>query len=199
MTCQSCSIADYILRDGNLGTCAVLDCNNTDFPLSGFYCNYEFTEFRFKIHAYRVPSDPVPCEGGCNLCGDDGYMTIQGNVTIPGYGAVICEYVQFDAVTGQIPADQCGPLGEAVFSECGCVSPTASLAPQGSPTLALAPAGSGGAAPTTGAEVGPTAAPGTEVGPTSAPSGSTSSLWAGPGIVGLAAATTALAAAAGLS
>ncbi len=205
--CTACGFADYdYLQDGNITTCTVYDCNNTILPGSGYFC---YIDLPSRVFAYRFASDPLPCEDGCNLCGEDGYVTNYGNVTLPGYGDVPCFYISYLAEIGRVPPDQCGPLGEAIFSECGCMTMGgtggATPAPSGGtgggalPTAApiavvpptAAPGGGGG-----GVAPAPTAVPGAEVSPTAAPSGETASsapLGAAAGMGGLVMAATAAA------
>jgi hypothetical protein len=141
-TCSACGLADCdYTGGGNVTTCIAFDCTNTDYPIEGYFFPYSSLGFFIKLSL--LANDTLPCEGGCNLCGDNGvYMTNQGNVTIDGYGDIPCYYIEYLAWIGQVPPDRCGPLGEAVFSECACAPPEGeTMGPQDSATPS--PAGAG--------------------------------------------------------
>lgn len=116
--CNSCEI--YFDPSGI--KCNTFDCNNVDDAVaSGIACGNETIVGR-KIQDYLLYG-ALPCEGGCNICPDDGDMLNPDNTVTLAGAPYYCAQLGLAAQLGylqDVPGDLCGALPEIVNEPCGC-------------------------------------------------------------------------------
>jgi hypothetical protein len=122
--CNSCTL----LFQGAVTAdwCREFDCENTPLGTSASICDYNILEAFATAYLY----DQLPCENGCNLCGEGARMTDSATkqFTIPRVATLNCFQTQLLAMTGNYNRQQCLELEELVNEPCNCeeASPTAS-------------------------------------------------------------------------
>lgn len=114
VVCTSCTP----LVDNSTGTfCPAFDCDNTVVDASTQDCGFSISDAWAGAWLYNQ----LPCEGGCNLCGDGGRM---GNpmeyFTIPNVATVNCFDTQLSALEGEFNEQQCSELRDLATEPCGC-------------------------------------------------------------------------------
>jgi hypothetical protein len=139
VTCTSCEI---YLDSLNQQNCELFDCGNTDLPFSGSSCD---SDFMYRVAIAYMYAATLPCDGGCNLCGEggsmlygDNYFTLLNAETIP----LNCFESQFGALLGTYPTVYCTTaFYEAAQGPCGCVAsaPVAGAAPIPAPVAVGTP------------------------------------------------------------
>mmetsp|Transcript_27469 Transcript_27469/g.75084 ORF Transcript_27469/g.75084 Transcript_27469/m.75084 type:complete len:408 (+) Transcript_27469:64-1287(+) len=118
--CNSC---EFLSNEYTNTTCNVFDCSNADDVIgSGMSCDDETLVSR-KIE-YFLTYDPLPCEGGCNICPLAGDMTLlDNNVTMITGDVYFCWQLNLAAQVGYLtalPGDLCNSLPAIVNEPCGC-------------------------------------------------------------------------------
>jgi len=105
-------------------TCNKFDCSNVDDVVfgSGINCDDETLVSR-KIEHF-LTYDPLPCEGGCNICPLAGDMSqLDNNVTMVTGDSYFCWQLNLAAQVGyltEMPGDLCNTLPALVNEPCGC-------------------------------------------------------------------------------
>ncbi|KAG7370361.1 hypothetical protein IV203_028107 [Nitzschia inconspicua] len=117
--CNSCTIA----APQQQSDCFIFDCENTDLPISGNTCTYNFDGLVTRTIEQAI----LPCEGGCTLC-KEGEIISNVNAIVPlEQGDASCGAVAISALTGDGPfADPayCASLNTLAGEICGCYNPT---------------------------------------------------------------------------
>ena len=119
ITCNSCTPV-FKRESGNW--CRYFDCDNTIINTSATICDYSIMQAYTSYYLYNQ----LPCEDGCNLCGDDRvmYKPSLKEFTIPRVATVNCLTTQLTALTGGYNANQCKALMALAEEPCGCMNKT---------------------------------------------------------------------------
>jgi len=123
--CNSCEFA--VLPNDPNTTCSRFDCTNADDAIaSGIACGDE-TIVSLKIEDYLIYG-PLPCEGGCNICPEDGeMMNLYNDVTMITGETYSCTQLNLAALMGylqDVPGDLCNVLPGIVAGPCECSGTT---------------------------------------------------------------------------
>ncbi|KAG7374354.1 hypothetical protein IV203_013449 [Nitzschia inconspicua] len=119
VTCNSCTLS-YNSQTG--GLCQSFDCTNTDLGVEGNDCSIPLVGALAFGYLYST----LPCPNGCNLCGENRYMTGANSIFTMGTGETVsCFAFQMNALTGEFADnDYCQTLTETVSEPCGCTDAT---------------------------------------------------------------------------
>lgn len=119
-SCPTSSDANAIGFD-----CREFDCENTMLAVSSASCDYSLLEAFSADYLYSQ----LPCEGGCNLCGDGGTMdSPDDNFVLAGGAVSNCFAAQLSAMTGEYSGRQCFQASSRV-GNCDCQEAPPSAAP----------------------------------------------------------------------
>jgi len=130
--CDSCQLdfVDVVTtnEDGSSTTtkqfCANFDCGNTLLGYSGRFCNDRIDLATTSIDYFLYRS--LPCDGGCNLCGesDPGFMQMMkfrdASFTVGTDVSYNCFEAQFAALSGPTGGEFCQAVQTTVQEACGC-------------------------------------------------------------------------------
>ena len=121
-----CNLCEFTFQSNAPNvTCNQFDCTNIDNTIgSGIACGDD-TIVSKKIEDYLVYG-PLPCEGGCNICPQDGeMMNLYNNVTMITGEQYSCSQLNLAALMGylqDVPGDLCNVLPSIVDEPCECTS-----------------------------------------------------------------------------
>jgi hypothetical protein len=123
--CNSCTLLFQGAVSGDW--CREFDCENTRLGKSANNCDYSILEAFTTGYLY----DQLPCEGGCNLCGEGGSMMYSSTMefTIPRVSTMNCFQTQLMALTGTFNSEQCLELETLVQEPCNCTAKSPETAP----------------------------------------------------------------------
>ncbi|KAG7362241.1 hypothetical protein IV203_025907 [Nitzschia inconspicua] len=116
--CNSCTL---IFQDPITGDwCREFDCDNTPLGKSASICDYSILEAFTTGYLYNQ----LPCDNGCNLCGD-GKRMVDASATQQFTGSRVvastfCFQRQLQALTGSYNPQQCLELEDLLDGSCHC-------------------------------------------------------------------------------
>ncbi len=113
--CNSCAFSG--------DECADFDCSNIEEGVgAGAVCGNE-TVWKKKVQDHLL-YNPLPCEGGCNICPGNGEMTdLNTIVSVPTGEFYYCSQLNLAGLFGYlqfVPGDLCNALPPIVAEPCGC-------------------------------------------------------------------------------
>lgn len=116
--CNSCTFDDDY-------DCRIYDCTNIDNVVgAGSVCGYNETLWHVPVNNALLYA-PLPCEGGCNICPENGEMTDVMNTVEYAGKEYFCYEVLLFGLMGYLkdqPGDMCTSLTPLVNEPCGCTA-----------------------------------------------------------------------------
>jgi hypothetical protein len=135
--CNSCQSTQQLYQ-GVYRSCNLFDCTNTEIGAANSDCSNNIPTLQIQN---TLLYDPLPCDHGCSLCGDD-QTVVNGGVpfTLPNNITYPCGVVELAASAGFFNGtDLCTELAGPVAYTCGCTGSEA----QSQPTYACNICGDG--------------------------------------------------------
>lgn len=129
--CNSCASVDQYY-DGAYSSCTEFDCSNTNVGTSSTYCNYNIPS---KQVQNILLFDSLPCENGCNLCGEGQRITgVDVDFSLLNNQTYDCGKIELAALAGYFEGSNlCTDLSPAIEEICGCSGSGSGLDPTEAP------------------------------------------------------------------
>ena len=116
--CNSCLSIEQ-LYEGEYTTCTEFDCSNTNIATSATYCDYNIPTLQVQT---SLLYDSLPCDSGCNICGEGSYVTMPyNNFTLLNNETYSCGLVELAALAGYFEGTElCIELNDGLDTSCEC-------------------------------------------------------------------------------